>query len=123
MESYWPSKRRRWKILKIVVTTCFYLLRFRRNTSDSEGEWDDVLGDADFRILYRTGSVSSRKSLSALDVGLGEEDQTQEEPLSSLQSRKVSGESQQLPQTGHVYKLSTGMAASEYPYILYRGNL
>ena len=109
MEGYWPSRQRRWKVLKIVVTTCFYLLRFRRR-SDEWGNED--FGDADFRILSRTASVSSRKSLSALDVGLGEGDPAEEEPLSSLQTRKTSGGSQQL-QTGHVYKLSTGMAPGD----------
>ena len=105
MEGSWPSRQRRWKVLRIVVTTCFYLLRFRHSTSDSEDEWGDHLGRADFRILSRTGSVSSRKSLSALDVGLGEEDASDEEPLSSFQSRKKARGPQQL-QSGHVYKLS-----------------
>ena len=109
MESSWPSRKRKWKVLKIVVTTCFYLLRFCRNRD--EDEWDDTLGNPDFRLLYRTTSTSSRKSLSALDVGLGEED-TADEPLSSFQTRKVSGSSQQL-QTRQVYKLTPGMTPGE----------
>ena len=113
MEGSWPSRQRRWKVLRIVVTTCFYLLRFRHPADSEEDEWGGHLGRADFRILSRTGSVSSRKSLSALDVGLGEEDDSDEEPLSSFQSRKKARGPQQL-QSGHVYKLSTGMAQGEW---------
>ena len=101
MEGHWPSRKRNWKVLSIVVSTCFYLLRFLRSRNE---EREETLGNPDFRILSRTASVSSRKSLSALDVGL-EGEESGEEPLSSLQSRKVSGSSQQ--HTGRVYKLST----------------
>ena len=104
MEGHWPSKKRNWKILYIVVAACFYLLRIlhKQNTNQDEG-----IGNPDFSILSRTSSLSSRKSLSALDVGLGEEVR-EAQPLGPLQAPSTGGQ-HHTPR--HVYRLSTDMSS------------
>ena len=102
MEGSWPSTKRNWKILRIVVLACFYLLSQLRR----EEVLDESIGVPDFRVLARTTSLSSRKSLSALDVGVDEEEE-EEEPLISLKSQNLSSTS--IHHKGSVYRLSTSV--------------
>lgn len=101
MEGSWPSTKRNWTVLRIVVLACFYLLSLLRK----EGVLDESIGDPDFRVLSRTTSLSSHKSLSALDVGVVVEEE--EEPLSSLKAHNPSSSS--IHHKGSVYRLSTSV--------------
>jgi len=48
----------------------------------------DAMGEPDFSLITRSGSISSRKSISALDVGVDDEDNHSNGKLHPLK-RKV----------------------------------
>ena len=102
MEGKWPSKKRNWKILKIVVYACFYLRRQQKNVFDEVGE-------ADFSSLTLT-RTNSRKSISALDVGVDDDVEGGLERSILTPMRIQTATSHQ--NRGNVYKLSTSMLSS-----------
>ena len=71
IEGKWPSNKHNWRILKIVIYACFYLLKVH---SHSNHRSHDAMGEPDFSLITRSASISSRKSISALDVGVEDEE-------------------------------------------------
>lgn len=100
IEGSWPSKKRNWKILLIAILACLYLQR--RLKRKHRLEQSDEMGD--FSSLTRSNSISSRKSISALDVGVDED--LAEEVHKHLLSKKISTGSKR---KSSIYKLSTNL--------------
>ena len=107
MEGKWPSTKRRWNVLRIVVYACFYL-REMSQKSEKEGRKGSIISldeaQANFRLLRR--SSSSEVSINALDVGV----ETIEDPP---QRRDSMGRITR----GSVYRLtsfSSGHTQSDY---------
>ncbi len=101
LEGAWPSQKRKWKVLLITVSVCLYLLSFKKKgksrLNKSSYPSRDLFGEADFSSIACSGSVSSGKSISALDVGL---DDT--EGQLSLSRRRQSSHK------GNIFKLTAG---------------
>ena len=72
IEGKWPSNKHNWRILKIVIYACFYLLKAH---SHNDHRSQDTMGEPDFSLIAHRGSLSSRKSISALDVGVEDEEE------------------------------------------------
>ena len=73
LDKEWPSVKRRWKVLKIVFLTCFYLRKLHQESVKS-GRKGSVITieetEANFQFLRRSSSHSSDLSLTALDIGV-----------------------------------------------------
>lgn len=73
IEGAWPNQKRRWKVLLIVVSVCLFLRSLGRDEKRSlKSLPQDQYREPDFSLIARSTSTSSRKSISALDVGLDE---------------------------------------------------
>lgn len=85
IEGAWPNRRRKWKVLLIVVSTCLFLNSFRRcENSRLKSLPKDVFREPDFSLIARSASMSSHKSISALDVGVDEKEEELEGGLGGV---------------------------------------
>ena len=73
MEGPWPNHKRKWKILLIVISVCFFLKNLQQNDkkSSERPQLGKLFGEADFSRIAQSNSGDTR-SISALDVGLDE---------------------------------------------------
>ena len=110
LEGAWPSCRHTWKVLVSVISACRYLHRRIGQNAVSDGDKPESAREPDFSSLTRQAPLSSRKSISALDVGLDGGDLAVGEGEGSLLApgRRTSSHSAHL-RRGSVYKLSTTM--------------
>ena len=74
LEGAWPSQRRKWKVLLIVVCVCLFLKKVGSNGAKSEShpQLGKILGEADFSSIALSHSANDKSNISALDVGLDE---------------------------------------------------
>lgn len=101
MEGAWPNQKRRWKVLLIVISACLFLNSLRKNDRPRLNSFpDDIFREPDFSLIGRSASVSSHKSISALDVGLDDEVRVKREAQSALAQRRTHG--------GSIFKHSAG---------------
>ena len=103
LEGRWPNQKRRWKVLLIIITVCLYLNNLKKKEKSLHG---NLFEEADFSLITRSGSMSSRKSISALDVGLDEEEATLDGQASLSMTRK-------LLHKGATFKLTAGAPSGE----------
>lgn len=75
MEGRWPSTKRRWNVLRIVIFACLHLRELGQKVV-TEGQHKNISSEetkANFRLLHRSSSFnSSEMTVNALDVGLDE---------------------------------------------------
>lgn len=75
LEGAWPNNKRKWKVLLIVISVCFFLKKLQKNEQKPAGgrpPLGKLFGEADFSRIALSNSVSDRRNISALDVGLDE---------------------------------------------------
>lgn len=110
IEGAWPNQKRKWKVLLIVVSVCLFLNSLKKHEKRRRMKSlpEDVFREPDFSLITRSGSVSSRKSISALDVGLDEKEGPMEGPTPlSRMSHK-----------GTIFKLTPGTPTGALQYLL-----
>ena len=75
LEGAWPNHKRKWKVLFIVISVCFFLSNLRKNEGKcvERPHLEGLFGEADFSSIAQSNSLSDRRSINALDVGLDEE--------------------------------------------------
>lgn len=106
VDKEWPSVKRRWKVLKIVLYTCFYLQRLEKQ-SKLTGRKGSIISmeetEANFQFIRRSSSLSSNElSLTALDIGIEE---VEGPSLMNIDNRRGSGGK---ISRGSVYRLNRG---------------
>ena len=78
LEGAWPSQRRRWKVLLIVVSVCVFLRKVVASGNSSKSsrvgrpQLGKILGEADFSSIALGHQSMGKNNISALDVGLDE---------------------------------------------------
>ena len=102
IEGAWPNQKRKWKVLLIVISACLFLrsLKCEKKTR-LRSLPEDPLREPDFSLITRSTSLSSRKSISALDVGLDEKE-GRATPLSRQGN---------MNQKGTVFRLTAGTSS------------
>jgi hypothetical protein len=100
IEGVWPNQKRKWKVLLIVVSVCLFLNNKKKKGRPANKSEDEVFQEADFSRIAHSTSESSRKSISALDVGLDEGKGRMDGDPISLSRRG--------PHKGSIFKLTSG---------------
>ncbi len=106
IEGAWPNQKRRWKVLLIVISACLFLKSLCKNERPRLNSLpEDIFREPDFSLIARSASVSSHKSISALDVGLEDEYSGDMQVQNALTQRRT--------HKGSIFRLSTGTVSSE----------
>jgi len=99
IEGAWPNQRRKWKVLLIVVSVCFFLRGLKKGRSRMKSDALEQVREPDFSLIACGSSLSDRNSISALDVGLdGKEERI--------------GQKEGLPHTSSVSHMGSILAAA-----------
>jgi pentatricopeptide repeat protein len=73
MEGIWPSTKRRWNVLKIVLFACFYLRKLQRDSTNKKDKGTFITTEetqVSFQLLRRP----SETDISALDMAVSDDD-------------------------------------------------
>ena len=100
IEGAWPSQKRKWKVLLIVVSVCLFL----KKKGHLDKSKEEIFQEPDFSLIARSSSVSGRKSISALDVGL-------DEGKGGMDGDPISLSRMRGPHKGSIFKLTSGMSS------------
>ena len=105
MEGSWPSTKRRWKILKIVIIACLHLCWLQRRHNQEEGQ-----GRGRKAVAEGVGSWCRRTSSECSDLTQDVEGEDNDSGHSLLQRRRSSGRLHR----SSVYRLSKHQVAGDY---------
>ncbi len=116
LEGAWPSQRRRWKVLLIVVAVCLYLRKLSKSGKKADGNrprLGKILGEADFSSIAVSHHGNTKNDISALDVGLDVRRGSVECEGQDEEDGAYDYHSLRRKRRGQVYKLTTSLGEWE----------